>query len=135
MVNKPKLQKFKKETSVKIFKIAEADLYAAKILASAPACRPEIIVYHVQQSVEKSIKSVIIFLEKAVPLTHEIDLLTEQLPESLTINFPSGVNELTQFATTKRYIDGDELIEKKDITIAIDCGQFFLDWARKIIIQ
>ncbi len=133
MVNKPKFQKFKKESSVKTFKIAESDLQAAKILASAPACSPEIIVYHVQQSVEKSLKSVIVFLEKAVPLTHEIDLLVDQLPEELIVDFPSGINELTQYATLKRYTDGDELIEKKDILISIDSGQFFLDWARKII--
>ncbi len=133
MVNKPKFQKFKKESSVKTFKIAESDLQAAKILASAPACSPEIIVYHVQQSVEKSLKSVIVFLEKAVPLTHEIDLLVDQLPEELIVDFPIGINELTQYATLKRYTDGDELIEKKDILISIDSGQFFLDWARKII--
>lgn len=95
MVNKPKFQKFKKETAIKIFKIGEADLHAAKILASALTCRPEIIVYHVQQSVEKSLKSVIIFFEKAVPLTHEIDVLIEQLPYQMTQDFPSGVNELT----------------------------------------
>lgn len=134
MINKPKFQKFKKETSVKIFKIAESDLQAAQILASAPSCRPEIIIYHAQQSVEKSLKSVIIFLEKAVPLTHEIDTLIEQLPEGMTQDFPSGVNELTQYATVKRYTEGDELIEKKDLTAAIDCANFFLDWARKIIL-
>lgn len=133
MVNKPKFQKFKKETSIKTFKIGEADLHAAKILASAPSCRPEIIVYHVQQSVEKSLKSVIIFLEKAVPLTHEIDVLIDQLPQEFIRDFPSGVNELTQYATTKRYTEGDELIEKKDLVAAINCAEFFLSWARKFI--
>ena len=133
MVNKPKFQNFKKETSIKTFKIAEADLHAAKILASAPSCRPEIIVYHVQQSVEKSLKSVIIFLEKAVPLTHEIEILIEQLPENITQDFPSGANELTQYATVKRYTEGDELIEKKDLAAALSCADFFLNWARQII--
>jgi hypothetical protein len=78
---------------------------------------------------------VIVFLEKAVPLTHEIDILVDQLPEELIVDFPNGINELTLYATIKRYMDGDELIEKKDIMISINNGQFFLDWARKIIFR
>lgn len=48
-------------------------------------------------------------------------------------NLPSGVGELTQYATIRRYIDGEELIEPKDILEALKVAQFFLDWATGII--
>jgi HEPN domain-containing protein len=112
---KVRTQKFKKEYSFKLFKIAKDDLYAAKILSSAPACRPETIVYHVQQCVEKCIKSTLIYLEKPIVLTHDIDALISELPEEYSTKLPQGSGELSQFATIKRYLDGDELIEEKDI--------------------
>lgn len=111
MVNKPRFQKFKKQTSLKLYKIAQDDFYSAKVLFSAPQHRPETVIYHVQQCVEKCIKSVIVFLEKPVPLTHDLDFLIQQLPSGLTKDLPQGVGELSQFATIKRYLNGDELIE------------------------
>ena len=68
-----------------------------------------------QQAVEKSLKAVLIFEEKAVPLTHSLELLVSELAESDQKKFPEAINELTLFATVKRYTEGDEIIEKKDI--------------------
>lgn len=129
MVNKPKYQKFKKESAIKQMRIAENDLYAAKVLLTAPKCRPELILYQVQQAIEKSLKAVLIFEEKAVPLTHSLELLISELEESDQKKFPESINELTLFATVKRYTEGDELIEKKDIEAAIQLCQFVFQWA------
>ena len=133
MVNKPRFQKYKKETAFKLFKIAQDDLHSAKILFSAPTYRPENVVYHIQQCIEKCLKAVIIQSELSVPLTHDLDLLIEQLDSKLTKSLPEGVGELSQYATLKRYIDGDELIEKKDIETSFTMAHFFVDWAKKVL--
>ena len=129
MVNKPKYQKFKKESAFKQMRIAENDLYAAEVLLTAPKCRPELILYQVQQAIEKSLKAVLIFEEKAVPLTHSLELLISELSESDQKNFPEAISELTLFATIKRYSEGDEIIEIKDIEAAIQLGHFVCRWA------
>lgn len=126
-------QKFKIETAKKIIKVAQDDLYAAEILSTAPKSRPETILYHVQQSVEKSLKAVLIHREQAVLLTHDIDVLMSELPEELTRGLPAGVGELTQYATIRRYLDGDELIEKADLVEAIKVAQVFVTWAVKTL--
>ena len=82
-----------------------------------------------QQAVEKSLKAVLIFEEKAVPLTHSLELLVSELAESDQKKFPEAINELTLFATVKRYTEGDEIIEKKDIEAAIQLGKFVYQWA------
>ena len=69
-----KKQKFKTETAQKMLKVARDDIYAAEILATAPKSRPETILYHVQQSIEKSIKAVTIHRNQAVFLTHDEDV-------------------------------------------------------------
>lgn len=129
MVNKPKYQKFKKESAFKQIRIAENDLYAAEVLFTAPKCRPELILYQVQQAIEKSLKAVLVFEEKAVPLTHSLELLISELAEADQKRFPEAINELTLFATVKRYTEGDEIIEKKDVEAAIQLGKVVYHWA------
>lgn len=133
MVNKPRFQKFKKETAFKLYKVAQDDLYSARILYSAPQHRPETVIYHAQQCIEKCLKAAIIYFELPVPLTHDLDLLTEQLNPAITTNLPKGIGELTQYATVKRYLDGDELIEKKDIEAAFNTAEIFLNWLKTLI--
>jgi HEPN domain-containing protein len=104
---KPRTRKFKQEYAQKLLKIAKDDLFAAQFLFTEPTCcRPETIGYHVQQSAEKSLKSVMIHLKMEIPMIYDIDGLLRLLPSNLTQNFPEGAGELTQFATLKRYIDG-----------------------------
>lgn len=133
MVAKFKKQKFKVTSAPKIFRFAKDDLYAAEILVTAPKCRPEIILYHIQQCIEKSVIAVLIHREQAVILTHDIDILLSELPSDLTESLPSGVGELTQFATIRRYTEGDEIIEKKDLTDAIEIAHLFKKWAEQIL--
>jgi HEPN domain-containing protein len=128
-----KKQKFKPETATKLLKVAQDDLYAAEILATAPKGRPETILYHVQQCIEKSLKAVSIHRGDAITLTHDIDVLIAELPEELTKNLPAGVGELTQYATIRRYLDGEELIEMSDLREAIKVARIFVEWAMKNI--
>jgi len=126
---KPRTRKFKQDYAYRLLKIAKDDLYAAKFLLTAPACRPETIGYHTQQCVEKAIKSVLIFLKIEIPMSHDIDSLLERLPDKMIEELPEGAGELTQFATIRRYVDGEELLEKKDLEAAIQVAEFFINWA------
>jgi HEPN domain-containing protein len=130
---KVRKQKFKLETAQKLLKVAQDDLYAAEILSTAPKARPETILYHVQQSIEKSLKAVQIHRGEAVLLTHDIDLLMAELPSSFIDKLPQGVGELTQYATIRRYLDGEEVLEKEDLLEAIEVGRIFVKWAAERI--
>ena len=126
-------QKFKKETSGKLFKVAGDDLYAAEVLFSAPKFRPETVLYLFQQSIEKCIKAVLISRESAVPLSHDIDVLLAELPDDLTSALPEGLGALTQYATIRRYLDGEELIEMEDIRATLAASKIVLTWAEKLL--
>lgn len=125
-MTKFRYQKYKKETSLKIFKVAKDDLYSAEFLFTAPKHRPETVLYLIQQSIEKAIKALIIFKEKPVPLTHDLDLLSSELPEEVSKTLPLGIGSLTQYATVQRYLDGDEVITPQDIQEAISVAKKFL---------
>ncbi|MBL7669596.1 MAG: HEPN domain-containing protein [Bdellovibrionaceae bacterium] len=126
-------QKFKVETAKKLLKVAKDDLYAAEVLLTAPKARPETVLYLVQQGIEKSLKAVLIHRQQSVPLTHDIDVLISELPEILINNLPPGAGELTQYATIRRYIDGEELLEKSDLLEAHAVGVIFTTWANNEI--
>lgn len=134
-MTKIRRQKFKKETSHKLLKVANDDFYSASILSTAPKFRPETVLYHVQQSIEKAIKSVLIYKELSVLLTRDLDVLIAELPDDVSKNLPSGVGELTQYATIRRYLDGEELIEADDIRESLSVAEVFLNWASGIVNQ
>lgn len=94
-------------------RIADNDLYAAEFLLNAEKVRPELIIFQAQQTVENSIKAVLVFDEQPVPLTHDIDILISHLKQDDQDGLPEGASELTRFATVKRYTEGDEDFEKK----------------------
>lgn len=133
VLGKAKTQKFKPEFAFKLRKIAKDDLYAAEVLSKAPGVRIENIVYHIQQCIEKTIKAALVNLSIPVPLSHDLEVLVGLLPDNFTKSLPSGLGELTQFATLKRYTDGDELIDETDIQELLKLGLFFLNWCDSII--
>jgi hypothetical protein len=51
----PYKQKFKKEYSFELLRIAIGDLESAKVLFEINKGRPENIIYHIEQSIEKSL--------------------------------------------------------------------------------
>lgn len=78
-------------------------------------------------------KAVLIHREQPVILTHDLLLLLAELPDELTEKLPSGVGELTQFATVRRYSEGDEVIEKEDLEESIALAHLFIRWAMELL--
>jgi hypothetical protein len=81
MTTNYKKQLFPKEYAKELLQIAKGDLDSAIGLSKVNTGRPENIVILAQQSVEKSIKSVLVHLQIAFPLVHDLGILVALLPD------------------------------------------------------
>lgn len=128
-----KEQKFKKEYAFELLKIAEGDLETTQVLFNSPLGRKENVCFNAQQVVEKSIKAVLCYLEIPLPFTHNLDILLDRVPENLQIAGSEHFNELTEYATIRRYEEGNFILDSADLCAALKIAQTTLDWAQKII--
>jgi HEPN domain-containing protein len=128
-----KRQKFKKSYAVELFKIAESDLQAAKLLHGTGQARPETIVFHVQQAIEKSIKAVTCQLEIPMLLIHDIGALLGSLPADRLPPYEYDLTRFNDYAGILRYEEGKAVLDKADIDLAIEVGTKVIDWAKSEI--
>lgn len=126
----PKDRIFKKEYAQELFKIAENDLVSAKTLAQNASVRRETVLMMVQQSVEKSLKSVLCAVAKPIPQTHDLQVLIERLGAQSRPPFSDELGDLTPFATIRRYEEGRFEILDEDLVAAFEAAQKVLDWAK-----
>lgn len=124
-----KRQKFKKSYAIELCAIAQTDLVAAKLLHDTGKARPETIVFHVQQTIEKCIKAVTCHLEIPVLLIHDIGALLGCLPSDRMPPFEYDLTRFNDFAGILRYEEGKALLEKADIEAALDVGLQVYEWA------
>ena len=90
--------------------------------------------FHAQQSVEKSLKAVLIKHGIDFPKTHNIKLLIESLPGS--IEKPSFFDELpylTDFAVAARYPGIVDELTDDEYREIVDLAAKTLEWAKKCI--
>jgi len=125
----PQDKKFKKDYAASLLKIAQNDLVAAKALRKDPEVRLETVLFHLEQSVEKSLKAVLISLGKPVPLVHDLYVIVQRFEGSDLPPFGYELNALTPFGTIRRYEDGNDLIEKEDVDSAFKAAEACLAWA------
>jgi HEPN domain-containing protein len=128
---------FKREFATELFSIAENDLQAAKTLDADPAVRKETAMLMIQQAIEKSLKSLLCFREISIPQTHDLNLIIDRI-QSAQIALPEFVaktdfDELTPFATLRRYEEGHYEIQTDDMLAAIHLAASVLDWIREEI--
>ena len=121
---------FKKEYAQHLFKIAHGDLdTAAALIAATLPVRPENILYMIQQSVEKSLKAVLIHKQISFPLVHDLGILIALLPKE---DYPPGGfdwAELNPYASSRRYEEGALPISKEEIEAAFHATKLVLQWA------
>lgn len=133
MSPKKQHRKFKKEYAKELIRIAEGDLDSARILASGNPKRPENIFYMAEQCIEKCLKAVICAHDAPVPLTHSLAALLERLKDYCTVPFDQDLEELTEFATTRRYEEGKVVLEKEERDRVLLVALQVLDWGSKEI--
>ncbi|MBC7420358.1 MAG: HEPN domain-containing protein [Bdellovibrio sp.] len=120
---------FKKEYAKHLFEIAKGDLDTASalLMAKSPG-RIENILYMIQQSVEKSLKAVLIHKQISFPIVHDLGILIALLPVD---DYPPGGfdwAELNPYASIRRYEEGSLPIHRDEIQAAFDAARLVQDW-------
>ena len=130
----PQKNKYKKEYSFELIRIAQGDLASAKLLSTATGGRVENAIYLGQQAIEKSLKAVLCYIEQPILHTHDLDVIIALLPDTHKPPSAHILGALTQYATIRRYEEGYEILTKEDVHNAIVLSEQIVHWAMKIII-
>jgi HEPN domain-containing protein len=107
---------------------AASDLAAARTLASDADQQDDVVGFHAQQTVEKSIKAVLALRESDIPRTHDLVLLA-RLAGNEDDEIPPELEEaqsLSPWAVAMRY---DEMEARLDRDAAIRVAAASLSWA------
>jgi HEPN domain-containing protein len=111
---------------------AASDLAAARALASDANQQDDVVGFHAQQTVEKSLKAVLAVRGFEIPRTHDLDLLTrlvargpDQLPNDL-----GDAKRLSPWAVATRY---DEIEATLDREAALTIATSSVSWARAVL--
>lgn len=128
-----KEQRYKKEYAYELLRIAEGDLETAEVLFQVSRGRKENICFTAQQVIEKSIKAVLCWLQLSIPLSHNLDILIDRIPANLQVKGFENANELTAYATIRRYEEGKFELDKSDLDAAMKLARLALSWAKKIV--
>lgn len=114
--------------------------YARSDLALARVQRPtavflEMLCFHAQQAVEKSIKAVLLANEIRFPYTHDIARLISLVKEAgiLWLEGLDQAAELTEYASETRYPGSVEPVSEEDYRQAIEIAEQVLAWAASLI--
>ena len=121
---------FKKGYAKQLMNIAEGDLDAARVLLAGQTKRLENVFYMAEQAIEKPLKAEICHHGIEVPLTHSLSALLLMLPDSSAPPFGEEIDELTEFATFRRYEEGQLILSKAEAMLAIELATKVSNWAR-----
>lgn len=125
---------FHKHYARELVSIARGDLDSAEVLQSQPnKGRPENICFNAQQAIEKVLKAVLCAMGRPVPLTHSIELLLDRLGADQQPPHGESLIVLTDFATIKRYQEGDEILTKEDFASTIEAARKTITWADELV--
>jgi HEPN domain-containing protein len=130
MVNQKNIL-FKKEYAEQLLQIAIGDLQTAKaLIESDNPGRKENILYMIQQSVEKMLKTVLIKKQISFPLVHDLGILIALLPVK---DYPPGGFDWTAmnpYASIRRYEVGQIPIGDDEIESAYLAAEQVREWAK-----
>lgn len=126
---------FKKEFARELFAIAQNDLQAGITLGSEPRVRKETALLMIQQCVEKCFRALLCNVEAAIPQTHDLSLIIDRISAAkITIPYHianTDFDELTPFATLRRYEEGRFEISEADVGGAVQLASSIVDWTKK----
>lgn len=109
---------------------AKQDLVLVREVIGSNTIAPEILLFHLQQAVEKLIKSLLTFHSVKFPKTHDLEDLIE-LAEDSSIELPTFIEslaELTPYAVESRYaIIHDDLHNIGEMLSQAECFLEFVE--------
>jgi HEPN domain-containing protein len=123
-------KKFPKKYSLELLRIAEEYWKSALALNKAKGIRKENLFYLAEQSIEKSLKAVLCHLELAIPLVHGLGIFISKFPDDMDIPFGYELDELSQFATVRRYEEGRMEISEEEKNAVLKTSKEILEWAK-----
>jgi HEPN domain-containing protein len=113
-----------------LWRIAEGDFKTVVTLAKASDYRVENAFYLAQQSIEKSLKAVLVKLGLPVPLVHDLSALLSKLPADCDPPYGYELNALSEYATIRRYEEGSWTPTQEELKEIIVKTANMLDWAK-----
>jgi HEPN domain-containing protein len=116
----------------RLLRKARSDLTAARALAGDPDQGDDVIGFHVQQTVEKSVKAVLASLDVDYPRTHDIDYLVRQLVKR-DVSVPDALLEARWVSMWGVFTRYDDLETVLDRVAAIEVATAAIEWARSSI--
>jgi HEPN domain-containing protein len=120
------------EVAEALLRRARSDLRACRRLASDRAMDDDVVGFHAQQTVEKSIKAVLVLNGIDFPRTHDLDFLVARA-KGQGLDAPSAVANagwLSPWAAQLRY---DESSSGLDRALAVETGAAAIDWAQSVL--
>jgi HEPN domain-containing protein len=113
---------------------AQSDLVLAKQGNAGDVLR-DILCFHAQQAVERSIKAVLVHFGVAFPKTHSIERLIDLLPPPVarTAHLMASA-ELTAYATVFRYPGEHEPISDEKFQTALRLAEAVVAWAEQHVL-
>jgi HEPN domain-containing protein len=105
---------------------AASDLSAARALARDPEQQDDVVGFHAQQAVEKSLKAVPAVRGFEIPRTHDLDLLTRLVGGDG--NELVDAKALPPWAVATRYDAVDATLDRRE---AVEIAERSLTWARE----
>ncbi|MFW7378237.1 MAG: HEPN domain-containing protein [Oligoflexus sp.] len=124
---------FEKHYSKTLHNIAEGDFRTAQAIAGLSNIRIENVFYLAQQAIEKALKAVLVAKEIPVPMIHDLAALVGKLPTDCDPPYGYELNELSQFATIRRYEEGSWTPTAEELQTVLKQCKDMLDWAKKNI--
>ena len=115
--------------------IAENDLQAGYVLWGDLLVRRETVLLMVQQSLEKSLKSVLCAIGKPIPVTYERYLLVERLSPAHVPPYAFELDDLTPYASIRRYEEGKFKVTEEDIRLAFEMAKQVIEWCEQKVAQ
>jgi len=126
-----KERRFKKQYGKELIKVAEGDLEVALALAGVGIKRKENIFFSIQQTIEKALKAYLVWLELPVPMVHDLAIIIDRFPESIVIPHAEDLQDLTQFATIRRYEEGSFELTDEETKAALEVAEKILALVKK----
>ena len=125
---------FHKAYARELLRIARQDWETARFLLEGwDRIRTENFFFTVQQSLEKTIKAVLVSLELPVPLVHDLGILLAKVPASQEPPFGYEIGALSEFAAVRRYEEGALVWSREEADETLALGQLALQWAEGVL--
>ena len=128
-----KERKFKPEYARELLSIAKGDVESAKGLFKVKMGRTENIFFLAEQAIEKSLKAALCWKGQAIPMIHDLGIIIAQFPKSILVPRSEDMLDLSQFATIRRYEEGQAEFTDEEITGALDLAEATLKWAAGLL--